>query len=96
MEKNHVAGDGKDRTLDDLVVGEVQVEQEQHVQQSQSPTEQQARSLTNRAGQQNRHLVGDQMQQSTDQLSWGGTGLTGKPMLTMRRVASPPSNSHRM
>lgn len=38
-------------TLNDLVVGEVQVEQEQHVQQSQSPTEQQARGLTNRAGQ---------------------------------------------
>lgn len=43
--------DGKYRTLDNLVVGEVQVQQEQHVQQSESPTEQQARSLTHSAGQ---------------------------------------------
>lgn len=57
---NHDDG-GKYRTFDDLVVGEVQVEQEQHVQQRQSPTEQQARSLTHSAGQQNRHLIGDQI-----------------------------------
>lgn len=44
------------RTLDDLVVGEVQVEQEKHVEQSQSPTEQQTRSLAHRPGQQNCHL----------------------------------------
>lgn len=50
-ENNHDADDGEYRTLDDLVVGEVQVEQEQHVQQSQSPTEQQSWSLTHRAGQ---------------------------------------------
>lgn len=57
-DSNRDDDDGKCRTLDDLVVGEVQVEQEQHVQQSQSPTEQQAGSLTHRARQENCHLTG--------------------------------------
>lgn len=45
-------------TLYDLVIGEVQVEQEEHVQQRQSPTEEETRSLTHRPGQQCRHLRG--------------------------------------
>lgn len=57
-DSNHDDDDGKYRTLDNLVVGEVQVEQEQHVQQSQSPAEQQPRGLAHCAGQQNRHLMG--------------------------------------
>lgn len=42
---------GERLTLDNLVVGEVQVEQEEHVEQSQSSTEEETRGLTHRTGQ---------------------------------------------
>lgn len=53
---------GERLTLDDLVVGEVQVEQEEHVEQSQSPTEEETRGLTHRTGQQSCDLTGDHTQ----------------------------------
>lgn len=45
-------------TLHHLVVGEVQVGEEQHVEQSQSPAEEEPRSLTHGPGQQGRNLQG--------------------------------------
>ena len=52
------ASGGERLTLDDLVVGKVQVEQEEHVQHRYSPTEEEARSPAHCAGQQSRHLTG--------------------------------------
>lgn len=48
--------EGEWPTFNNAVVGEVQVEQEEHVQQRQRPAEQQPRSLTHSPGQQRRHL----------------------------------------
>ncbi len=45
-------------TFDDLVVGEVKVEQEEHVEERQSPTEEETRSLTDCTRQQSRYLTG--------------------------------------
>lgn len=46
-------------TFYDLVVGEVKVEQEQHVEDCQRPAEEEARRLTHRTRQQSRHLTRD-------------------------------------
>lgn len=46
-------------TFYDLVVGEVKVEQEEHVEERHCPTEEETRSLTDRPRQQSRYLTED-------------------------------------
>lgn len=55
-------------TFNNLVVGKVKVEQEEHVEQSQCPTEEQTRGLTHCSGQQSRNLRGDHTNHFSTQL----------------------------
>lgn len=82
-------------TLHHLVVGEVQVGEEEHVEQSQSPTEEEPGSLAHGPGQQRRNLQGGPRGKHVSPQLWGEEGLMGNAVLTMRSVDSPPTSSHR-
>lgn len=82
-------------TFYDGVVVEVQVEQKEHVQQPQRPTEEEPRRLTHSPREQRRHLrTHTHTQVSSHRERVLAQELMGSDKLTMRSVDRPPSSSH--
>lgn len=84
-------------TFYDGVVVEVQVEQKEHVQQPQRPTEDEPRRLTHSPREQRRHLrahTHTHKQVSSHRERVLAQELMGSDKLTMRSVDRPPSSSH--
>lgn len=79
-------------TFYNLVVGKVKVEQEEHMEDRQSPAEKETRSLTHCPGQQSGYLTGEKTKVSAQLRD---SRPTGDIVLTMRRVDNPPQSSQR-